>query len=488
MNWDHPLLSLLRQEWLSWHHRRYAQRIAECWPLSGDSKTIRCIRKNGFLVGLAISHSAFVVGLTAFARDAPLSDALLSPVPDGDVSQRCRDLIDEWVSVGMPLAEAKNLSAQLIEDFNFAASQFAATCARLRSDPRLHEGALSIIPLNSAAPSQLEKTAIASDPRQYVVTYVPPPGAVAELLLPLRELDRVTPHDPWFRNPPHPLQDMALEEDIAESLALAVSTGVLPQAPPGGPAPFTAALLINASHLNRLRALYSSCAESEWVYRLFCLLARYETVTAGGSARGFQGALPPRVFAVLEKHLGVTGECFASPMNCSFPQAFCSAYTDTDTAFSSLGSFFAPSFAPREGSWEVNPPFTNAALSATVSRMCDLLEVAHHAGGSLLFFFVTPSWPLAPFAQHLERCPWVCTSGLLVGGEHAYVDGMQHRENEFTLEWQTQAGSCYYILATEAAKRRYCIATATKALTQAFKDAAGVVNAEQEATMTVAPT
>jgi hypothetical protein len=51
--------------------------------------------------------------------------------------------------------------------------------------------------------------------------------------------------------------------------------------------------------------------------------------------------------------MGVSVECFASPLNCHLP-AFCSAFPDTDAAFGSLGSFF--DFFPTEGSFQVNPP------------------------------------------------------------------------------------------------------------------------------------
>lgn len=52
-----------------------------------------------------------------------------------------------------------------------------------------------------------------------------------------------------------------------------------------------------------------------------------------------QTSLPVSVFGVLQKHFGVTFECFASPLNCYFRQ-YCSAFPDTDSYFGSRGYFF----------------------------------------------------------------------------------------------------------------------------------------------------
>lgn len=51
---------------------------------------------------------------------------------------------------------------------------------------------------------------------------------------------------------------------------------------------------------------------------------------------GLQGALPVAVFEALQRHFGVTFECFASPLNCYFKQ-YNSAFPDTDGYFGSRG-------------------------------------------------------------------------------------------------------------------------------------------------------
>ena len=64
-------------------------------------------------------------------------------------------------------------------------------------------------------------------------------------------------------------------------------------------------------------------------------------------------------FDALAARLGVTQECFASPLNCRFDRGHCSAFADTDGGFGSCGSFLQ--FEPAEGSYEANPPFVPGA-------------------------------------------------------------------------------------------------------------------------------
>ena len=48
--------------------------------------------------------------------------------------------------------------------------------------------------------------------------------------------------------------------------------------------------------------------------RLYCLLSRYDSL--GGA--GYQAALGPNGFSYLHTFLGVSMECFASPLNCRY--------------------------------------------------------------------------------------------------------------------------------------------------------------------------
>lgn len=460
---DTPILALLRQEWISWHLRRYAVRISDIWPVPGESKTTRSIRKNGFLGGLAVSHAALLTDFAGAARAT--ADLVLPSVPPDDGFGH--DIENEWIAVGVSRDNARALRKGLVDDFNYAARALDDARTRLVGDSSAYGNTYLI---NASSSS-----------RQYTLAFVPSLKAIETLLLPVRQLDMLDSDDLRYRNASRPLYDVVLDDDDLTDVAEAAISQPLVLS-------FAATLLINEEHLLRLRAMYlaatvspesTPCAfetraadprrDVEWLQRLFCLVARYET--AYSSARGLQGALPERVFAALVTHLGVEGECYASPLNCHFPRAYFSAFPDVDSSFSSLGNFYSSPF-PAEGVWEANPPYTNAALSAAVARICGLLAAAQESQRALLFFLVTPAWPLAPFAQSLDSSPWVRASGLLIGGEHSFVDGMQHREDSCRRLWRTLADSHFYVLATDAAHRRLgqpAIARALIAVLKAFE-------------------
>jgi hypothetical protein len=68
---------------------------------------------------------------------------------------------------------------------------------------------------------------------------------------------------------------------------------------------------------------------------LYVMLSRYFAI----QGHGFQAACPEHVFRVLHRTLGVSFECFASPLNCFFG-SYCSAFPDVDGSFGSSGSFW----------------------------------------------------------------------------------------------------------------------------------------------------
>ena len=86
--------------------------------------------------------------------------------------------------------------------------------------------------------------------------------------------------------------------------------------------------------------------------RLFALLLRYKSI----QGHGFQAAIGPPVWEVCRARLGVSVECFASPLNAYLP-AYGSAFADVDAPFGSRGDFFK--FAPLAGSFCANPPFVH---------------------------------------------------------------------------------------------------------------------------------
>ena len=137
-------------------------------------------------------------------------------------------------------------------------------------------------------------------------------------------------------------------------------------------------------------------------------------------------------------------EAYASPLNCT-QHTYCSAFADTDAAFGSAGSFLA--FYPREGSLEVNPPFTEHAMLAAVTHVARLLL---HSTGPMSVVVVVPSRrvPLSPALHALVRgcvhthtyvlsrrtdvawqdqSPYLRWHHVASAGHHSYVSGLQAR-------------------------------------------------------------
>mmetsp|Transcript_32993 Transcript_32993/g.105090 ORF Transcript_32993/g.105090 Transcript_32993/m.105090 type:complete len:437 (-) Transcript_32993:5-1315(-) len=188
---------------------------------------------------------------------------------------------------------------------------------------------------------------------------------------------------------------------------------------------------INRGHYDKLCALYDrrnlvggqggGGRKRDVAEAVFCLLVRYDSLQ-GSHYRGggFQAAIHKECFDVLREEFGVSVECFASPLNCSFP-TFCSAFLDTDGPFGSLGSFFK--LRPKCGSFQANPPFDPDVVASMAKRMDELLRATSEP---LAFTVIIPYWPDksawrllrdSPFLQHHLQVPM---------HDHGYFEGAQH--------------------------------------------------------------
>lgn len=118
---DSPLLSLARQEYLSWHHRRLAAGVAAHWPLRGESsKTIRCCKEEGILPGLQGLHNRFLFGQLG-AQGLERLDGFLPYAP----TTLEKDTYKELVGAGMPVDAAQTLGLSLSADMGKAATAVA---------------------------------------------------------------------------------------------------------------------------------------------------------------------------------------------------------------------------------------------------------------------------------------------------------------------------------------------------------------------------
>lgn len=475
---DSPLLALARQEWLTWHHRTLALAVAACWPLPGDSKSLRSCRSEGLLPGLQGLHARFLLGMQSAQTTAV--DALLPYAPGAEA----KDAVKELVSWGMAPDAATRLSVQLTD----ALATAATACATLRAHlvtgtgaaggaaagggggggaadavaaaaaasahaptPDRAElppcGTLRLLPLKPSATA-----AVAAPDALLLLVYEPDPAAAAAWLAPVRASAAVPAGSRLFGPLNMPLYAAASRPDIAAALAgarVAVT-------------PFTSVLAITAAHYAKLSLMHrlaaagvrrvedlppvatGSVAPATLLRRVFCLLARYEAYT--GNASGLQGAVPHHVFDALERACGVTAECFASPLNAHFP-AFCSAFPDTDAPFGSVGSFFA--WRPRRGVYEANPPFVNGVMLAMARHLGELLDAAAAGREPLAFYVIVPAWRDAYFHQLLAASRHTRARRELLRKEHEYIDGLQHRAGRTT--WGANVDSTLFLLATDAA-------------------------------------
>nr|CAG4637646.1 EOG090X02BU [Chydorus sphaericus] len=193
------------------------------------------------------------------------------------------------------------------------------------------------------------------------------------------------------------------------------------------------AVRVNNLHFQKLEQLYRyNCFEDrkfEWFLpRVWCLLKRYQSYMgssgqgASNEGQGTQGALPLTVFEALNKHFGVTFECFASPLNCYFRQ-FSSAFPDTDGYFGSRGPILE--FKPVSGSFEANPPFCEELMDAMVTHFERLLSDSNEPLSFIVFF---PEWrePAPPVLKRLEESTWKRRQVVVPTFEHEYRHGYQH--------------------------------------------------------------
>lgn len=237
-------------------------------------------------------------------------------------------------------------------------------------------------------------------------------------------------------------------------------------------------LKLNVDHLEKLRELYCGhmCAKDEagavafdeanFHTSVFCVLCRYHALLG----HGFQAALSEHGFDVLKRHLGVTLECFASPLNCHF-RYYCSAFSDIEAAFGSVGSFFDKArFAPISGSFEANPPFIPELMSAMALRIEELLRTAAGSNKPLSFCIVVPGWTEAESWKLLSRSPFRRARWLVAKEDHGFCDGAQHQRRDRYRE--SPFDTAVFVLQTDAGAAKWPVnSTIEQKLREAMSEA-----------------
>ncbi|CAE7853964.1 pcif1 [Symbiodinium microadriaticum] len=168
----------------------------------------------------------------------------------------------------------------------------------------------------------------------------------------------------------------------------------------------------------KLKKLYEFHGVQSCPFEKAVMVLGMRYLALGGT--GFQLALPSAAWRVLQEDFAVQAECFASPLNCWFPN-YCSAFPDCDRCFGSMGSF--SSFNPRRGCFEANPPFAPAVIAGMKKHMHSLLAATEEP---LSFVIAIASWE-NPEVAALRKSPFARGHILVPRDEQVWLDGLQSR-------------------------------------------------------------
>lgn len=200
-------------------------------------------------------------------------------------------------------------------------------------------------------------------------------------------------------------------------------------------------LQISSQKMESLRKRYRG---QSFENDLATLLLRYSDVMDDRNAN-LHAAILSTVFAMLSQStLAISIEGFASPLNATLKDYY-SAFPDTDKVFGSYGNFLKDKIV--EGSYEVNPPFTEEVMDSMVSRIETLMQ-----NGSYSFVIVLPNWVAAPSIENLKASRYLKWSTVLPAGSHQYVVGDQHKQFKqisFNIE------TAIFILQSEKGSKDY---------------------------------
>ncbi|XP_053669875.1 mRNA (2'-O-methyladenosine-N(6)-)-methyltransferase [Anopheles nili] len=235
--------------------------------------------------------------------------------------------------------------------------------------------------------------------------------------------------------------------------------------------------VVNISHLQKLEQLYRyNCFDDKkfdfFIGRAYCMLKRYATflgINANPNQQEpelTQSALPAVVFECLYYHFNVTFECFASPLNCYFRQ-YCSAFGDTDSFFGSRGSFLE--FKPVSGSFQVNPPYCEELIDASLQHIDRLLT---DSAEPLSFIVFLQEWkePALKCLAKIEDSPYKRKQVVVMGMEHEYRHGLQHCIPKSEVNFKSVVGTMVVWLQNAAGFARWApTESRVDALLEAFR-------------------
>jgi hypothetical protein len=397
---DDPVLSILRQEYVSLHLRYFASEFIKAKPnLKNNTKSLKSINRDGVVIGLQAMHARFLsCAYFNSNKNSDLFDYLIPNVTDYDDSELIGELVNEC---GIDTKNANNLFKLLKNYINVISEEF-----------------------HNLINSKIEFG--------YELSFGITEGKYVIKLYPNKDLELIL-IDIRNRNPTKYKQNIPLYLSDKD---------------------YNVTLFINFAYLEKLTKMYVDKIgvkfnKNEMILlnedlariqlkRYFCLIARYETYS--GNTTGMQGAVPHNIFDNLQNLLKIDTECFASPLNV-YLKNYYSAFDDTDMFFGSNGSFFSNKLP--DGCYEVNPPFINCIMENSVDKINEELKY-----GNKTFFFIGPSWTDANFYNKLTNNKFLKQSGILDKGKHEYIYGEQHRIFSKNT-WKANVDSTWFILSNQ---------------------------------------
>lgn len=138
---------------------------------------------------------------------------------------------------------------------------------------------------------------------------------------------------------------------------------------------------------------------------------------------GQQWSIGNNVYTYISKLLGLTFglEMFASPLNNTIPR-FCSVFSDTDSLFGSLGSFYnLTSTILIESNIKAvlfNPPYLPKLLDNATTHLLKILEECKAVNHNISVIAFLPNWYDAVFTNLLTTSPFISASKIIKKGEY----------------------------------------------------------------------
>eukprot|EP00967_Tisochrysis_lutea_P080285 scaffold110165_cov29-Tisochrysis_lutea.AAC.1 len=141
------------------------------------------------------------------------------------------------------------------------------------------------------------------------------------------------------------------------------------------------------------------------------------------------------------------------------PPTYALGFLDVDAPFGSIGSFF--DFRPQQGSFEANPPFVPALVSAMTEHMRSLLDAAEQRNAPLLFATIvgasagmrrSDAWAalLSLAASPYGRAHWAIPLH-----RHGFTEGHAHITPRGECVRMSSCESAVFIFATSAAAEAF---------------------------------